>query len=101
VNEIAGSIAAAVEQQGAATAEIARAVTETATAANEMTARTADVSAEAGETGSHATEVRENAAGLDSAMEDLRNSVIRVVRTSTTEVDRRAAFGLNGNCHAA
>jgi methyl-accepting chemotaxis protein len=90
INAIAGSIAAAVEQQGAATAEIARAVTETATAANEMTARTADVSAEAGETGGHATEVRENAAGLNTAMEDLRHSVIRVVRTSTTEVNRRA-----------
>ena len=37
IDAIAGSIAAAVEQQGAATAEIARNVTETAAAANEMT----------------------------------------------------------------
>ena len=90
VNAIAGSIAAAVEQQGAATAEIARNVTETASAANEMTQRTTEVSAEAGETARHATEVRENATGLNGAVEDLRHSVIRVVRTSTTEVDRRA-----------
>src|SRR4029078_13394390 len=36
INAIAGSIAAAVDQQGAATAEIARNVTGTASAANEM-----------------------------------------------------------------
>jgi methyl-accepting chemotaxis protein len=92
VNAIASSIAAAVEQQGAATAEIARNVTETAAAANEMTIRTTEVSAEAGETGRQASEVRENAAGLGNAMEELRHSVIRVVRTSTTEVDRRSEY---------
>jgi len=89
VDAIAGSIAAAVAQQGAATAEIARNVTETATAANEMTTRTTQVSAEAGKTGCHAAEVRENATGLSDAMGELRHSVIRVVRTSTAEVDRR------------
>jgi methyl-accepting chemotaxis protein len=89
VNAIAGSIAAAVEQQGAATAEIARNVTETATAANEMTTRTTEVSTEAGESGRQATKVRENATGLSDAMEELHHSVIRAVRTATTEVDRR------------
>jgi methyl-accepting chemotaxis protein len=89
VNAIAGSIAAAVEEQGAATAEISRNVTETASAANEMAGRNAEVSSEAERTGRHAAEVRENAAGLNSAMGELRHSVIRAVRTSTTEVDRR------------
>ncbi|HEY1934324.1 MAG TPA: cache domain-containing protein [Acetobacteraceae bacterium] len=88
VNTIAGSIAAAVEQQGAATAEIARNVTETAAAANEMKARTTEVSAEASETGRRAAEVRHSATELSGAMEELRHSVIRVVRASTTEVDR-------------
>ena len=89
VNAIAGSIAAAVEQQGAATAEIARNVTETASAANEMAKRTNDVSIEAEKTGRHAVEVRDNAAALDAGMKDLKQAVVRVVRTSTTEVDRR------------
>jgi len=89
INAISGSIAAAVEEQGAATAEIARNVAETASAAHEMTNRTADVSTEAEQTGVHATEVRQNAAGLSSAVGELRHSVIRVVRTSTAEVDRR------------
>jgi methyl-accepting chemotaxis protein len=90
INAVAGSIATAVEQQGAATMEIARNVTGTAGAANEMTTRTSEVSAEASETGRRAVEVRESATGLNIAMEDLRHSVIRAVRTSTTEVDRRA-----------
>jgi methyl-accepting chemotaxis protein len=89
INAISGSIAAAVEEQGAATAEIARNVTETATAANEMTSRTVEVSTEAEKTGRRAAEVRENATALDAAVGDLRHSVIRVVRTSTPEVDRR------------
>jgi methyl-accepting chemotaxis protein len=91
INAIAGSIAAAVEQQGAATAEIARNVTETASAADEMTNRTMEVSTEAEMTGRHASEVQENAAALNIAVGDLRHSVIRVVRTSTIEVDRRRA----------
>jgi methyl-accepting chemotaxis protein len=89
MNAIAGSITAAVEEQGAATAEIARNVAETALAANNMTSRTTEVSTEAEQTGRHAADVREIAAALNTAVGDLRNSVIRVVRTSTTEVDRR------------
>jgi hypothetical protein len=89
INAIAGSIAAAVEQQGAATAEIARNVTETASAAREMTKRTAEVSTEAEQTGERAIAVRENAEALNRSVGDLHNSVVRVVRTSTSEVDRR------------
>jgi methyl-accepting chemotaxis protein len=89
INAIAGSIAAAVEEQGAATAEIARNVTETAAAANTMTERANEVSAEAGTTGQQAAEVRENTSALDAAMRSLQNTVVRVVRTATVEVDRR------------
>jgi len=89
INAIAGSIAAAVEEQGAATAEIARNMTETASAASEMTNRTTEVSSEAELTSMQAAEVRDNATALNSAIEQLRHSVIRVVRTSTAEVDRR------------
>ncbi|MEJ0019095.1 MAG: methyl-accepting chemotaxis protein [Acetobacteraceae bacterium] len=89
INAIAGSIAAAVEEQGAATAEIARNVAETANAANEMTRRTQDVSGEAERTGSQASSVLENINGLKAAVVELKGSVIRVVRTSTSAVDRR------------
>jgi methyl-accepting chemotaxis protein len=89
INAIAGSIAAAVEQQSATTAEIARNVVAAAATANEMTARTDEVSAEAGQTISHSAEVHDNARGLNDATVDLRHSLIRVVRTATSDVDRR------------
>jgi len=91
INAIAGSIAAAVEQQGAATAEIARNVTETAAAANEITRRTTDVSAEAAQTGERAAEVMETTMALDGAANQLKLAVIRIVRTATPEVDRRGS----------
>jgi methyl-accepting chemotaxis protein len=89
VNAIAGSIAAAVEQQGAATAEIARNVAETASTANGMTGQIGEVSAEAERTDRQAGAVQENASGLNAAVTELKQSLIRVVRTSTADVDRR------------
>ena len=91
INAIAASIATAVAQQGASTAEIARNVTETANAANKMTSRTNEVSVEAVDTGRLAADVRDNILALNQVVEELRHSVIRAVRTSTTEVDRRRA----------
>jgi len=66
-------------------------VTDTASAANDMSNRAREVSAEAEQTEQHALSVRENAAALELAVAELRHAVIRVVRTSTTEVDRRRA----------
>jgi methyl-accepting chemotaxis protein len=91
VNAIASSIMLSVEQQGSATAEIARNMTQTAAAANQMTTRTTEVSAEAAQTSRHAADGRENAASVAEAVEELGRSVIRVVRTATPEVNRRAA----------
>jgi methyl-accepting chemotaxis protein len=91
INAIAGSIAAAVEQQGAATAEIARNITETASAANEMTQRTHEVSHEAEQTGTQAGTVLTNITELREAVLRLQHAVVRAVRTSTTDVDRRMA----------
>jgi methyl-accepting chemotaxis protein len=89
MDTIAGSIAAAVEEQGAATTEIARNVAQTARAANEITGRITEVSAEARETGEHAADVQTDAAGLAELVSDLRLAVVRIIRTSTAEVDRR------------
>ena len=91
VNAIAGSIAAAVEEQGAATAEIARNVSETASAATEMASRISEVSAEAERTDGQAGAVQENTTGLNTAISGLKQSLIRVVRTSTADVNRRIA----------
>jgi len=89
INGIASAIAAAVEEQGAATVDIARNVAETAAAANEMTSRTAEVSAEAGQTGTHAAAFLSNTTALSVAVSGLRRLVLHVIRTSSSEVDRR------------
>ena len=83
MNTIASSIASGMEEQRAATAEIARNVKDAAVTANEMASRATEVSMEAEQTGKRASEVAENAARLNSAVGDLRHSVIRVVRAST------------------
>lgn len=89
VDAIASSIAAAVEEQGAATAEIARNVTQTAEAAHEMTRRIDEVSAEAEHTGQHSARVRDDTTALNTIVGALQHSLIRVVRTSTEDADRR------------
>jgi methyl-accepting chemotaxis protein len=89
VNVIAGSIAGAVEAQGAATAEIARNVVETASAVNEMASRNRDVSQEAELAGRYADDVLDNTKVLGAAVQDLRRAMIRTVRSSTDEVNRR------------
>ncbi len=91
IDSIAGAIAVAVEQQGTATAEIARTVAETAAAADEMTKRIDEVSSEGAQTDQHATQVHQDTTELNKVIDDLRHSLIRVVRTTTTEVDRRAS----------
>jgi methyl-accepting chemotaxis protein len=89
MDQIASSIAAAVQQQGAATAEIARNVAHTAAAANEITGRITEVLTEAQDTGQRAADMQIGAAGLADLVSELRRTVVQVIRTSTPEVDRR------------
>jgi len=100
INTIAGSIAAAVEEQGAATAEIARNVSETAAAASKMTQRIDEVSTEAERTGQRSAQVRDDMAALNTLVGELAHTLVRVVRTSTTDVDRReyARYLVNLGC---
>jgi len=89
MDQIAGSIAAAIEQQSAATGEISRNVTQTAAAAREVSHQIVEVSDEAGETGERASKVRELIAEVATSIHDLKEALVRAVRTSTDEVDRR------------
>jgi methyl-accepting chemotaxis protein len=56
-----------------------------------MTRRIGEVSAEAERTGQRSTQVRDGTAGLNGLVAELKRSVTRIVRTSTTDVDRRRA----------
>lgn len=82
INEIASTIASAVEEQGAATNEIARNTEEAATGTNEMSSNIELVNTAAGETGRAATEVltaigqvSEQADGIREEVETFLNGV--------------------------
>jgi methyl-accepting chemotaxis protein len=89
VAELARSIAASVEDQMKAAADIARNGQETAQAAEMMRNRIDDVATEAISTRGQADKVNGNATELEDSVAKLRETVVRVVRTSSEEVDRR------------
>ncbi len=75
INEIATTVAAAVEQQGAATQEIARNVAEAAKGTQEVSNNIAGVTEAASHTGAAASQVLSSVAGLSAQSEDLRQKV--------------------------
>jgi aerotaxis receptor len=89
VDEVASAIAAAMEEQGAATQEIARNVGQTAEASREVSSKIQSVSREADAVGNSAAEVRAAIASVTTNVEGLRTILVRVVRTSTQDANRR------------
>ncbi len=89
VEEIAGSVAAAVEQQDAATNEIARNVTQSARAAEEVTEHIVSVADEAAATGGQAQQVKSQLEAMSRLVGELSHVLTGVVRTATPDVDRR------------
>ncbi|MBI5162494.1 MAG: nitrate- and nitrite sensing domain-containing protein [Magnetospirillum sp.] len=91
VEEIAGGVAAAVEEQDAATKEIARNVQQSAQAAEEVTQRIVAVANEAAATGKQAGMVEAMLEAMAEQVEELDHVLTKVVRTATPDVDRRIA----------
>jgi len=89
IDSVAQSISAAVEEQGAATKEIARNVSQTADAVNLVTTRIGDVTHEAAAVTDLAADVRKSVGGVNDNIESLKNALVKIVRTSTAEADRR------------
>ena len=79
VNEIAAAIAAAVEEQGAATREIARKVQQASQGTTEVSRHISGVSQVACQTGAAAGEVLDSAKMLARLSDDLRRDVDRFV----------------------
>ncbi len=75
MNEIAGAVAAAVEQQSAATQEIARDIQRAASGTNEVSASIASVDRAAIDTGSAASQVLAAATGFAKLGDTLRGEV--------------------------
>ncbi|UFX45757.1 cache domain-containing protein [Bradyrhizobium sp. 41S5] len=89
VESVSAVISAAVEEQNVVTADISRTVEETSHAAREVASQIASVSAEAVETGRRASEMHNGSTAIAEKVAELRTTLIRVIRTSTTDVDRR------------
>ena len=75
INEIAATIASAVEEQGAATQEIARNTQEAATGTQEVTSTITGVNRAAGEAGAASSQVLSSAGQLSQESEVLRKEV--------------------------
>jgi methyl-accepting chemotaxis protein len=89
IDEITSAVVMAVENQNQATSAISHSVGETTGAVEQMSQRTDDVRQAASETDKQAATVRQTAGTLATAVQQLRQSLIRVVRTSSSNVDRR------------
>jgi methyl-accepting chemotaxis protein len=89
VESVSSIIAKAIEEQNIVTVEISRTVEETSLAAREVASQIVTVSNEAIETGRRASEIRDGSAEIANKVDLLRATLVRVIRTSTTDVDRR------------
>jgi len=81
ISEIAATIAAAVEEQGAATQEIARNVGEAAQGTQQVASNINDVNRGAGETGSASAQVLSSAQSLSSESSHLKSAVATFLAT--------------------
>jgi methyl-accepting chemotaxis protein len=91
VDRVASSIAAAIQQQGAATQEIARSVDQSAQSSREVSSRIANVSGGAEEVSVRAVEVQGAIANASANIAALRSILVRVVRTSSEDANRRVS----------
>jgi len=88
--ERAGStVAEVMQQQNLATREIASSVAAAASAVRDVTGRIGAVAAETRRSGEGAARVREAAEKADRAVAELQTTLVRIVRSSTADVDRR------------
>jgi PilZ domain len=91
VDTFSTQIAEAMERQSSVTQEISRTVVESAHAAREVATQIVGVSNEAVETGRRAADIRVGSAEIAGKVDGLRATLVRVVRTSTADVNRRLA----------
>ena len=91
IDSVATSVAAAMEEQDAATREIARSISESAAAAREVSEKIAYVSRDAASVNERAVSMRQSISSVASNLVSLKSVLVRTVRSSTTEVNRRTS----------
>ena len=96
------AISAAVEEQSAATSEIARSVNQTADAAAKVSALMMELSDEAAQSRELSAEVKKDGSRITDTISAFRTTLGRVIRTSSSDVNRRQhnRFGVFVPCKA-
>jgi hypothetical protein len=89
IERITHSVAAAAEQQTSATGEIARNVAESAEAMRLVSAQIRSMTVEAHATDTAVTGMRELTRDVSAQIAELGSVMVRIVRTSSVEVNRR------------
>lgn len=89
VQSVSQSLAEAIEEQGVATQDIARNIAQTTQAAREVAERITSVSDKATVTSERAVEVGKISAEVEGGINRLHQVLVRVIRTSHEEVNRR------------
>jgi methyl-accepting chemotaxis protein len=89
IDSVASTIKLTMEHQGEATQEIARNVAQTADASHEVSDKIQGVSEKANQVGARAGQVRHAIENVTENIAGLRETLVRVVRTSTEDANRR------------
>jgi len=89
IDKVSSAIAAAMEEQSATTQEISRSVARTAHSAQSVTDMMADVARHAQQATTRADQVCNAASALAEEADQSRQSLVRAVRTSVADADRR------------
>lgn len=89
IDSVATAVAAAMEEQDAATREIARSISESAAAAREVSAKIANVSRDADFVNERAAGMRQVISSVSANLTALQSVLVRTVRSATADADRR------------
>lgn len=90
IDQVANEISGAMREQEAATKEISRNIVESASAAREISSKIALVGRDAGAVNDHSVGVRDAVRAVAANMAGLRERLVRTVRTSAEEANRRS-----------
>ena len=89
IDMIASAVAAAVEQQSAGVAAVARGVGTSSQAAGQVNNRMDSVAADTGQCELAASDMAEVARAIETAVKGLKGTLVQLMRTRVAELDRR------------
>ncbi|MBU8544771.1 MULTISPECIES: methyl-accepting chemotaxis protein [Roseomonadaceae] len=91
MDDLAATLATSVEQQDEATSAIARSIADSTQAARDVSRRIGQVTTDARDAGARAERSRQETDALAGEAQGLTHHVVRILRSSVPEVDRRGS----------